>query len=374
MYFNRKATAEDINYLLQNNISENKKLEYKRQLPEKNDDKGKTKILQSITAFVNTDGGTIIFGIAEKGDGTYEINIIETLEDDYKLQWDEIIKNRILPRINPPTLYALNIDGKNIFVMDINPSYTKPHFVNGDYVFYGRNNASKFQLDISDIKKLFLQSITVEEQFENFKLQRVMKLKSENFPFQFDSKNIVTLHIASIASLVGEIQLSKNNNMNYDFLPIQNTGLSTVNNYDGFLNYTYSREKKMYSYVQIFRNGIIEASTFGMYGYPEDKKFYGIQFEQEYKQTIIGYINSLKKYNIDFPYFISISLLNMKGYKIVINNSNYRDIHNDFYAIYEDDLLLPTIFIENEYDINDKLKYCFDVFWNANGYKENPIK
>jgi len=49
--------------------------------------------------------GTIIFGIDEKGDGTYEIKNIDTSTDDDSLQWHSLIKDRIEPRIIPPIFY-----------------------------------------------------------------------------------------------------------------------------------------------------------------------------------------------------------------------------------------------------------------------------
>jgi hypothetical protein len=123
--------------------------------------------------------------------------------------------------------------------MKIHPSYTKPHFVNGNFVFYGRNSSSKYQLDIADIRNLFLQSKNSEEQFENFRIQRIMKLKSGNFPFKYYSQKIITLHIASLSSLNNNIQLSmaKYKHDFRVFKPMYYNGECGTNNYDGCLNY-----------------------------------------------------------------------------------------------------------------------------------------
>jgi hypothetical protein len=377
MFFDKfsEITEDDIIDLINNKIPEQKTLEYKRQLPDKGNDLEKVRILQCITSFANTDGGVIVFGLsANKEDDSIEITGIDTPTDSDFLFLQNMVKDRIVPRMNPPDFRDLKINDKKVYLMKVYPSYTKPHFVSGNFVFYGRNSSGKYPLDITDIKNLFLQSKNVEEQFENFRIQRIMKLKSGSFPFQYNSNHIITLHIASLSSLNNDIQLSMSQyKQKFEiFKPMCYTGYSRINNYDGCLNYCHTRDNKMYTYVQIFRNGIIEASLFDFYGYTNEKIMYGIQTEQEIKKTMIEYINALETINIKYPMFISLSFLNTKDFQILITHNNIRYIHDDFYTVYEDDLLLPTMFIENKDDLDEKFKSCFDIFWNSNGYAEHP--
>ena len=365
----------DIQDLIDNKISEQKTLEYKRQLPDKNKEDEKIKILQCITSFANTDGGVIVFGLsANKEDDSIEVHGIDTPTDSDFLYLQNIIKDRIAPRMNPPDFKDLLINGKKIYLMKIYSSYTKPHFVNSNFIFYGRNSSGKYALDITDIRNLFLQSKNIEEQFENFKIQRIMKLKSGNFPFKYNSNKIISLHIASISSLNNNIQLSMSEHKNdfQVFLPMKNGGYSRVINYDGCLNYWYEREGKMYSYVQIFRSGIIEATQFNFFNYENENIIYGKQVESELILAIKKYINGLDNINVGFPFFISISLLNIKGHKIVVNRNSNNFTHPDFLEIFDEDLLLPTIFVENINELEEKMKFCFDVFWNSNGYTGSP--
>jgi predicted HTH transcriptional regulator len=171
-----EITVEDIIYLINNKISELKTLEYKRQLPGKDKEEQKTKILQSITSFANTDGGIIIFGMKENDEGeASEIIGIETSTDDDFLYFQNIVKDRIEPRMAPPELKELTINDKKIYLMKIHSSYNKPHFVKNNFVFYGRHSNGKYPLDIEEIKSFFLFSKTMEEQFEQFRIQRIMK-------------------------------------------------------------------------------------------------------------------------------------------------------------------------------------------------------
>jgi hypothetical protein len=52
---------EDILYLLNNEVTESKLLDYKLQIPEDTKE-----LCADITAFANTDGGVIVYGIEEK--------------------------------------------------------------------------------------------------------------------------------------------------------------------------------------------------------------------------------------------------------------------------------------------------------------------
>ena len=376
MYFSDifSVTENDILNLITNKISEQKTLEFKRQLPDKNDEPGKIKILQSITSFANTDGGIIIFGMKEKEGEASEIVNIETSTDDDASRLTSMIKDRISPRMNPPEFRELIVENKKIYIICIHSSFTKPHYVNGNYIFYGRHNSGKYQLDIAEIRALFLKSKSVEEQFENFRINRIMKLKSHSFPFKYDSDSFYVIHIASLNSLNDNIQLSMPNIKLKKIAPIaQNYAAGAVSNYDGYFLYDYTPDSKMYSYTQIFRNGSIETAHFYLYNRPNEKLIFGVQMEEEIRKAILNYIENLQLNNISYPYFISISLINTKGFSIRCKTSDYRFIGNDFYEIFEEDLLLPTVFIENKNDLVKKLILCFEIFWNSNGYSQSPV-
>jgi hypothetical protein len=162
------------------------------------------------------------------------------------------------------------------------------------------------------------------------------------------------------------------------FYPLYSTGYNKIYNFDGLMNYYSDADRKVFSYTQIFRNGIIETSNFKLLAPYHDGKIPGVKVEKEIRGTIDDYISNLQKIGIDFPYFISISMLNTKGRRIVSNNMAgiqiIRDIWGDFGAIYENDLILPTVYIENKDELPEKLRYCFDIFWNADGYDMSPVQ
>jgi hypothetical protein len=156
------------------------------------------------------------------------------------------------------------------------------------------------------------------------------------------------------------------------FKPIHNFGFQGVNNFDGCLNYSFAPDNKMHYYTQIFRNGIIEASNFGYYINEKDKTLSANQLEHEIKDAAKNYIENLAALNAGFPYFISVSCLNVKGYSIHATDTGY-DRNTDFPKIFENDLLLPTVFVENIDELFEKFAICFDALWNSDGYPGSPL-
>ncbi|WP_461256852.1 AlbA family DNA-binding domain-containing protein [Treponema sp. R80B11-R83G3] len=297
MYFSDifSITENDILNLITNKISEQKTLEFKRQLPDKNKDDEKIKLLQSIASFANTDGGIIIFGMKENSEGeASEIINIETSTDDDFLRLTSMVKDRISPRLNPPEFRELIVENKKIYIMCIHSSFTKPHYVNGNFVFYGRHSSGKYQLDISEIRALFLSSKSAEEQFENFRINRIMKLKSHSFPFKYYSDNFFVIHIASLNSINNNIQLSMPKIKLKNIELISNMyATGAISNYDGYLLYDFIPDGKIYSYVQIFRNGSIETTHFNLYNRQNEKIIYG-------DESVYLRISELKNGSIQF--------------------------------------------------------------------------
>ena len=110
-----EISKADIELLIENEISERKDLEYKRDLP---GGRGQDKIefLADVSSFANCSGGYIIYGLGDKqGDdgkntgipkyvGLGEINV-----DDKKLRLEQMALSGIDPRI--PGLELKEIEG-----------------------------------------------------------------------------------------------------------------------------------------------------------------------------------------------------------------------------------------------------------------------
>ena len=374
-----QLSAIDIESLIQNKVSENKKLEFKQQGPDANNETSKIKICQCISSFANTDGGIIIFGIKQNDEGqAIEIMNIEKSFDEFSLQLLNMARDRITPKIQPPILRDILVGENKVILAEILPSYNKPHFVNNNFVFYGRNNSGKYQLDVHEIRNLFLSVKSIEEQYEQFRVQRLMKIRSKSFISPPYSDSSVVIHFAPLSSFQnsGLLPLDKiKNDNNSPFYNLYKYGFSKCFNFDGLMFYSKFAEGQLSGYTQIFRDGRIEFVDFYHIKSMSEKEIHGAFVEQiiiEFIETIVPF---MRKYEKDFPFLCSISLLNIQGSRLVTSGDRI-PIHlfpnSEFQIISETDIVIPTVYIENPDDLLEKINYCTTIIWNSGGYDKNP--
>jgi hypothetical protein len=188
-------------------------------------------------------------------------------------------------------------------------------------------------------------------------------------PF-YDTAKIV-LHLVPIISFnpaqsygIGKIASNPGKMM-----PMSCSGWNHRYNLDGFLTCSGGREEKSHSYVQLFKNGIIEAVegltldpryTNGKLSIPTD-------YERELIKSLPDYLSVLKTLNVELPIFIFLTLVGVKGYSMAVDRQRYWV--DEVHTIDRDILLLPEIVIES-YDViaKDILRPCFDSIWNACGF------
>lgn len=100
---------------------ESKNIEYKEMLPSNSD-----KYTKTVVAFANTQGGKIVFGIA---DGTNEIvgidnSILFQMMDSIAASIYHSCEPAIVPEIEPYT-----VDYKNLIVVTVSPGAQRPYYL-----------------------------------------------------------------------------------------------------------------------------------------------------------------------------------------------------------------------------------------------------
>lgn len=143
---------EDIERLKSNKICESEILDYKEQLLK--DDE----LLKHVSAFANTQGGFLIFGVKETGRGGYpkEISSVDkSLVNKERIE--QVILSNVQPRLNVKLQLIDHQDqSKVIIVIQIPDSYLKPHMKRQGDRFYKRHNFEALpmtELEVNDAYK-----------------------------------------------------------------------------------------------------------------------------------------------------------------------------------------------------------------------------
>ena len=119
------------------------------------------------------------------------------------------------------------------------------------------------------------------------------------------------------------------------------------------------------AYLQVFRNGIIEAVDASILQ-PESGKLTipSLLFERVLLDALPRFLSIQKQIGVESPFLIMISLLGVSSYTMSSNNPR---VHT--YPIDRDALILPEIIVENfECNPSEVMKPIFDAIWNAAGW------
>lgn len=156
----QEITADDIVSLFENRIAEGRTLEYKSELPHEGESK-KIPFLAEVSAFANTSGGDLVFGVSEENGFIRSIDGVKVENPDKEiLRLDNTIRNGIDPRLPSVHIRAIPLNDAFIFVVRVPRSWSAPHRVvfNDHSKFYGRSSAGKYPLDVSELRSAFLLS------------------------------------------------------------------------------------------------------------------------------------------------------------------------------------------------------------------------
>ncbi|MFC1543323.1 helix-turn-helix domain-containing protein [Candidatus Neomarinimicrobiota bacterium] len=368
---------KDIDTLIQEKEPESKTLEYKEELPGKGNE-AKKEFLADVASFANSSGGDIIFGIKEDRDENGKSTGVPkdapgvancaNVEPEI-LRLTQVIRSGIAPQVSG---FQLEKKGDSpegpIILLRIPKSWAAPHMITvGDSRFYIRYDRSKHPMDVEEIRSAFNLSESLGDKITQFRYNRLGKILTKETPLQLRDGPKVVLHLIPRDSFAGTKAFDVATLFKHSghMSTIRSSGRSHRFNYDGFLIYSGAGEPVHYSYIQLFRNSVIEMVDAFLI---KDNRHYipSKAFEEEVAEFLGGCLIFEKNLGITPPIVVLLSVLGIKDYALATRQSTDRWYE---YRIDRDDLLFPDILIE---DINsdpfEVLRPCFDILWQSVGF------
>lgn len=373
--------ASDLQDLVSTETREGTRLDYKESLPA-DSDSGKKDFLADVASFANSSGGFIIYGVTEKRDASGQptgipesIGGITNLNfDKEELRLHQIIRSSIDPR--PFGITARQIDGfanGPALILSIPKSLNAPHLVTyqGSSRFYGRTSAGKHQLDVREIRSLFLESSTLPEKIREFQSLRLSRILSKDTPIRLGGEPIHLLHVIPLGTFAGNAPFDISGIEKYKTVlrPPGATSWSGRFNIDGYVATTAKDENgESMSYLQVFRTGVLEIVTSREDFIRNDKKYIpATGYERDTIEDAIQALNFYSDADVQPPFLFMPSIIGLKDAVFLTWDNEYGG--DSLYPFNETNLLLPDVTLhESDQDIARVLRPSFDVLWQAGGF------
>ena len=151
---NIPVKREDLELLIQQEVQESLHLDYKRSASLSKS--GQKEIPKDVSAFANSDGGMIIYGIEESGH--LPVRIDEGIPNSVVTrEWiEQTILSNIAPRIEGIQIQQIPLDPSNsAYCINIPKSYRAPHQERKNKRYYKRFNFNSVPMEdyeISDVR------------------------------------------------------------------------------------------------------------------------------------------------------------------------------------------------------------------------------
>ena len=152
---------DDITALIKNEAEESVHLDFKAAGALSKDDKKKEEIAKDVSAFANSDGGIIIYGIEEQNHKAAKLSYIDG--NKYTKEWlEQVIQDNVQRRIEGLRIFPIREKGdiaNSIYVVKIPRSSNTPH-MSADKCYYKRNNFRSVKMEEYEVRDLFYREST----------------------------------------------------------------------------------------------------------------------------------------------------------------------------------------------------------------------
>jgi hypothetical protein len=240
--------------------------------------------------------------------------------------------------------------------------------------FYIRRGRFSEEMDYFELKNVFNLSETLAEKIRRFREERISSILSNETPIFLKNSAKVVLHIIPInAFYIGrKYEIEKITPYPHRLKPMYAHYYSLRYNFDGLLGIESTNEDEpAYGYVQLYRNGIIESTSTEFCN--NDKRLISSgSYEIEVVHSLSEYLETYKMLNVEFPIFVFLSVVGVKGYKMESNNelnSIIRTVRGRNYYI-DRNVLANSEILLSKYpeNVGKVLKPAFDAIRNACGF------
>jgi hypothetical protein len=369
--------SADIQRLIDDGVPEGMHLDFKRD-PIGTDDESKSEFLKDATAFANRGGGDLIIGVQETdGVAGKIVGISKAASDSQITHLENILRSGVEPRLIGHQIRAISVDQNSaVLVVRVPRSWTGPHRVTmkGRNRFFVRNSGGVHEMSLSELRSAFLERDTAEARVRQWRADRMAAIGNGRTPVVFKRGPSVVLHVVSVAAQEGTVDPRRAEKLRSKLAVLgDGTATYSVFNFDGLaVSYEVGPENPRDSYVQVFRDGAIEAAICDV---SSEKRGSGGE-TQVYMHTkdileecIFGplprLVEALTELGCPPPFAVGIALFDVAGSMIPFGRGRQQPLK-------ETELVPPMVLLSEprlEGQWHKLVRAPLDQLWNSYGFR-----
>lgn len=370
----------DIEQLKNDQVTEGKFLDYKLEPPSP-DSKG---FLETAIAFANSQGGVVVYGVKELTIGNEKTGKIDeicgfesTAIDSIKSRLEHQIRDSVQPKIEYRMKELLLSNGRYILLVRVNQGWQGPYSYRHQrgLFFYRRAESQNVLMDHTEVKTHFLNSDTLRDKLRTFHTKRIQDIVTQQLPFNMESERIFTAHVLPLDSFRDGTVFSQDKLKQYvaSVGPLSSSGYSDRPNIEGVFQYWSTGQmdhSKPVSYVQYFRNGVIEyGDSMILSSVSGADRMHIKPFGDKFHPAVRRAIHFQKTLGLNGPFFLGVSLWNVKGIRLRQGNDEWQS--DEFMRFDREHIQLPIFEIEDPNAAEHKItRPIIEMICNSAGWEK----
>lgn len=371
-----ETTQADVQRLITDRVQEGPHLDFKRDLPAAWDNSARHELLADVTAFANSGGGDIVYGVDENEAAEASVICPQTLAsvDQEVRRLQDFLLNLAEPRLPGVQVHAVPINeaGKpgHVLVVRVPQSWAAPHRVKTNQHLYVREGLRKRPLDVPELRALFVRTETQAQRVRDFRSDRLAKVLTGETPTRLKPGPQLVVHAMPTQAALGLVQIDPvPYSRGASYLPMigKVSGVAATLNFDGAYAVIPTKDARAAGYTQLFRQGYFEAvwvlSPFGDVPAPV---LPGIAYER-YINDFLGQVRGeLDRSGIVGDMVVLVSLIHAD--QVVFSGpSDFGMGSSTHYRFDRQSLLLPDVLIPAEVMPGRGMRPAYDLMCQSAG-------
>jgi len=359
----------DLLLLIERGRTEGRRLDFKRDLPGGGESEVR-EFLADVTSFANGDGGDIVIGMEEDGNGTASAlpGVPTESLDSAILAMEARVRDCVDARLPAFHVHAVPLaSGRAALVLRIPASLLAPHrAVYGKISrFHGRNSRGKFEMDTTELRTAFDASGSVPQRLRALHDRAVALSQGGDLPCVLERGPTMVMTVTPLSVLreARDVRFVRETAV---LPPNAAGGIFMTPGLDGYVVHAQigddPRIARAWSYNH--RRGYVDMAW--VIGRTRDDR--GIVWRRYVDEALIAAVRAsvarLTSFGIDGPWVVMATLINVRGFAVITGDDHLTSAawqDPAFLGQITDDHLEPT-----------SLKPMLDAFWRVFGVDDPP--